>query len=137
MREETAAFYEQTSPASLEPAPPAPPSIIRIDTSEPAPRRKMVPLFYIGDRQYNIPAEVSAREAHQAMTILADRGSNAANVWMMRTALGPDGYADLLACPQVGDEQMRQIEKVVTDMFLGALRDVGKGSTSGPPSSGG
>lgn len=128
MKPETEAFYAAPAPLAAVPSdtPLTAPAIIRIDSTGPQQRQKRVPLFYIDDRQYSIPEEVTAREAHQAMVMIADQGTTAASVWMMRQALGADGYRDLLACPQVDDPQMRHIEKVITELFLSAIRALGK-----------
>lgn len=94
---------------------------VRIDPAAAPAEVERIPLFYIGDQEYSIPAEIDARAALVAMRLIKDRGLEVAAAYMMEEAIGRDGLNALIGCDAVTGDQIREILHNVQRMYMGDL----------------
>lgn len=96
--------------------------------AEPAAR---VPLFYIGDLEFTVPADPGANIALQYLHIAAGqdcacikphgRGEMAANDYLLTELLGEDGYQALREFDGLTTADLGQIIAIAVKITLGAL----------------
>ncbi|MFE2407126.1 hypothetical protein ACFXDE_02145 [Kitasatospora sp. NPDC059408] len=106
-------------PAPLAPAEPGF-EVLRLTTA-PRADEKRVPLFYIDDVEYTIPARPRMNVALQYMHLAKDQGDAVAADYLLGSLLGEDGYRALREYDQLTPEQFQQITAIATRQTMGAL----------------
>ncbi|HEU4754005.1 MAG TPA: hypothetical protein VFU47_12925 [Armatimonadota bacterium] len=96
----------------------------RIDTSAPPVEAERVPVFYIDDTEYTIPAQVSAATAMQALEIAVTKGPTAAAWHMISEALGEEGIRALQECRHITHEQVRGLFAQIGRIYFGQMEDM-------------
>lgn len=94
---------------------------VRIDPAAVPEEVERIPLFYIGDQEYSIPAEMDARAGLVALGLVRERGLEAAAAYMMEEAIGRDAIRALVNCEAATGEQIREIMTNVQRMYMGDL----------------
>lgn len=93
----------------------------RINPEAEPKKVERIPLFYIGDDEYTVPAELSPQDGLIALRMVRTRGSDAATSWMVEKALGEKGYDALIACESITREQVKEILGNLQRMYMGDL----------------
>lgn len=106
---------------------------VRISTSEPTEAVKQIPLFYIDDQEYTVPAKLPPALGLRYLRDVRDRGSDYATAELLIAALGEEGFDALSECDAIDADQMDSIIEGVIGIAMGAV-DPGKGSNSAPSS---
>jgi hypothetical protein len=79
------------------------------------------PLFSIDGVEYSARTEFRPNEALWYMNLLVRKGFNFACDWALRTSLGREGHAALIACETMTQQQMEEIVTEVLRPIVGAL----------------
>ncbi|MGW2371659.1 hypothetical protein [Kitasatospora sp. NPDC001683] len=106
-------------PAPTAPAEPAF-EVLRLTTT-PQVDEERVPLFYIDDVEYTIPARPRMNIALQYMHLAKDSGDAVAADFLLGSLLGEEGYRALREYDQLTPEQFQQITAIATRQTMGAL----------------
>jgi hypothetical protein len=108
--------------------PPAGIEVLRITPRDGAAER--VPLFYVGDTEFTMPAHPGANIALEYMEILAGSGDSAdgaqkaeaqAYTYLFRKMLGDDGYKALKDCDDLTMADLGQLISILVKHTMGAL----------------
>lgn len=91
----------------------------RIDTSKPPVQSERMTLFYIDDREYTGPKQISGGLALRALQVTVTQGSAAGAYYAMEQAIGKEAVEDLLACDQLTYEQARDFLSRISAMYYG------------------
>ncbi|MGA5820806.1 hypothetical protein ACPC54_23435 [Kitasatospora sp. NPDC094028] len=94
--------------------------VLRLTTTPQVAERR-VPLFYIDDTEYTIPARPRMNIALQYMHLAKDQGDAVAADFLLGSLLGEEGYRALREYDQLTAEQFQQITTVASRLTLGAL----------------
>ena len=95
------------------------PDVVRLTTSaEPAPVEK-VPLFYIDDVEYDMPARIGPNVGLKALRMARTHGADVAEAWLLEEVLGTEGYEALMNFDDLTGTQLEQIMGIVRDHVLG------------------
>jgi hypothetical protein len=81
---------------------------VRIDPAAAPAEAERIPLFYIGEVEYSIPAEMDARTGLVAIRLVRERGLEAAAAYMMEESIGRDALGALIGlrgCHQRADSR--------------------------------
>jgi hypothetical protein len=78
------------------------------------------PLFSIDDVQYTIPVAVPPALGLEAIERSRAMGAGA-DAWLAELMLGADGWKALRTCPDVDEDQMATILRVLRERALGPL----------------
>lgn len=97
---------------------------VRIDPEAKPREIERIPLFYIGEKEYTIPAELSPNDALIALRMARTRGTVIAQSWMAEKGIGEEGMDDLIACDAITREQVKEILDNVQKMYLGDLEEM-------------
>jgi hypothetical protein len=95
----------------------------RIDTSKPPVEAERIDLFWIDDRPYTAPAEVSGPTALKALQWLAQQGAQYAAYMVLIDCIGQEAYDDLTNCEHLTLEQVRDMVQKITDLYFGQTLD--------------
>jgi hypothetical protein len=95
--------------------------MIEIKTTDEAPELKSEPLFSIDGVEYSARTEYRASESLTYMNLLVRKGFNFAWDWALRTSLGSDGYAALMDCEHLSDEQLQAIMTKILEPLTGPV----------------
>lgn len=98
--------------------------VLRLTTKKDdgAPQKeKRVPVFYIDDTMYTVPAEPGAEIGLKMLELLEHRGQEAAMYYMLTTMLGQDGYKALMTYKNLPPTAMAQVIKRINEIANGAL----------------
>lgn len=90
---------------------------------------KMVKLFEIDGRDYQVPAEPDAGLALQVIEDTAAHGEVVANMLMLKKVIGADGFQALKDCGALKGAHLAQLSEAVTKLVLGALEDDDEGNS--------
>jgi hypothetical protein len=93
--------------------------VLRLKTS--GSKGAMVPLFYIDDREYCIPAKPGLNIALQALHVRRTQGEDAAVDYMLEKVLGAEGYRALREYDELEPGDLMQILQVVNELVMGAM----------------
>lgn len=116
------AATRQTAPAAaFEP--------IHIVADEDVPDER-VPLFYIGDVEYTVPASVPVGMALEYLRVAREAGAEVGAGALLSRALGEEAYLALEKSRGLTDEQLNQIIGIVLDLALGRSEKEGKAGKS-------
>lgn len=96
---------------------------VRIDPAAAPEEMERIPLFYIGDQEYSIPAEMDARSALVAMRLIRTQGLEAAASYMMEEAIGRDAITALIRS-NANNGQIKEILSNVQRMYMGDLEEM-------------
>lgn len=96
---------------------------VRIDPAAVPDEAERIPLFFIGEQEYSIPAEMDARSALVAMRLIRSQGLEAAASYMMEEAIGRDAITALIRSP-ANNAQIKEILGNVQRMYQGDLEDM-------------
>lgn len=91
----------------------------RIDTSKPAVEADRIELFWIDDKVYTAPAQVSGATALKALQWLGDKGAQYAAYRVMIECIGQEAYDALTECPQLTFDEVRSMVNKVSDLYFG------------------
>jgi hypothetical protein len=80
---------------------------------------EMVDLFEIDDVMYSVPRRPSANVALQYLDAAERLGQAAANLFILRAMLGPEGYEALAGCNSLTDEHIGWIVETIQGLVLG------------------
>lgn len=98
----------------------APVEPIRIDTSVDVEEEEREPLFYIDGDEYTIPKTVPADFTVRYMNNVQKHGSEFAVAQAMADLLGHEAMDALSDCPQMTDEHLRGIMKIISRKMMAA-----------------
>lgn len=98
----------------------APRPLIEISTAE-NDEPDSIPLFSIDGEVYSMPGRVPPAVAIQALEIVADQGMEAAIPFMLKEALGSEGYQALRNCRAMTGAQLEAIMEVVQQHVMGSM----------------
>ncbi|MFJ9771239.1 hypothetical protein ACIRVF_08340 [Kitasatospora sp. NPDC101157] len=90
-------------------------------TTTPQVDEQRVPLFYIDDVEYTIPARPRMNVALQYMHVAKDQGDAVAADFLLSSLLGEEGYRALREYDQLTPEQFQHITDIATRQTMGAL----------------
>lgn len=112
-------------PARPQPTPAIEPAsdsfeVLRLTTSSKA-NEERVPVFYIDDVEYTIPARPRMNIALQFMHLAREQGDSQAMDYLLGKLLGEEGYRALREYDDLLPEQFTQITEIATKLTLGAL----------------
>lgn len=104
------------------------PQVVRLTTTtEPKPV-EMVPLFYIDDVEYCIPAALPANLALKYLRKIRKEGPDIAADWLFEEVLSEDAYEALANHNFDDDAQFWQLFQVIEQRALGQMeRQAGNG----------
>lgn len=106
----------QSAPGAAEDGP----EVLRLTTSKDS-SEKRVPVFYIDDVEYTIPARPRMNIALQFMHNSRELGDSQAMDYLLGKLLGEDGYRALREYDDLTPEQFAQITEIASRLTLGAL----------------
>jgi hypothetical protein len=92
---------------------------IRLDSKAPRPETKRVPLFYIDDTEYTVPAKPSPTVGLKYLRLLAREGEGQANEFLLRSLLGEKGYVALMNYTALTEEQFDQVMERAVSIATG------------------
>ena len=78
-----------------------------------------VPLFYIGDTEYTIPAVIPSGVALQYLRVAGERGQDFAAPILLTRVLGEEAYEALENSRNLTEDQLSKIVQLVIDLALG------------------
>lgn len=90
-----------------------------------------IPIFYIGDTEYTVPAVIPAGVALEYLRISAAAGPDAAAGVILTRVLGEEAYTALEQARGLTGDQLMQIVQLVVDQALGALEQEGEEGKAG------
>lgn len=96
--------------------------MIELTTKAPADRR-MVDLFSIDGKIYQIPVKVGANIALGYMTFVRTHGQEAAMGWALEKVLGEEAYTALMNCDDLQAEDLEAIMEAVHTNVMGAVEN--------------
>lgn len=99
---------------------------IRIPANEDVPEER-VPIFYIGDTEYTVPAAIPAGVALEYLRVSAAVGPDAASGVILTRVLGEDAYMALEQARGLTGDQLMQIVQLVVDRAMGSLESEKEG----------
>lgn len=99
---------------------------IRIPANDEVPEER-VPIFYIGEEEYTVPASIPAGVALEYLRISAAAGSDAAAGVILTRVLGEEAYTALEQARGLTGEQLMQIVQLVVDRAMGSLESEKEG----------
>lgn len=101
--------------------------IVRIDDAgpdgEPEPEPERVPAFAIGDKVYTMLAHPPLTLAIEALDMQYRRGEGFAEVFVMRSMLGPEAYRALLSAKRMTRPQFNAITQKISTAVYGTLEE--------------
>lgn len=97
---------------------------VRIDPAAAPEEVERIPLFYIGDQEYSIPAEMDARAGLKAIRIVRSQGLEVAAAWMVEESIGRDAMTALINCEAATRAQIQEILDNVKKMYMGDLEEL-------------
>jgi hypothetical protein len=97
---------------------------VRIDPAAAPAEVERIPLFFIGEVEYSIPAEMDARTGLVAIRLVRERGLEAAAAYMMEESIGRDALKALINCEAATSAQIREIMANVQRMYMGDLEEM-------------
>jgi hypothetical protein len=98
---------------------------VRLSSKSEAPIDRIV-LFYVDDEEYSIPKRVGRNHGLRFLQTMRKQGEALAAQELLEVLIGADGYAALMGCDDLEDEQLDQIMNRLRDMALGEVEDEGK-----------
>lgn len=103
---------------------------ITVDADAPAIEDARIPAFTITKdgkpTEYTIPKEISGPTALMALEVFVRQGEDATLLWLVQHALGPEGYAAVLACEQLTLGQTKALLRAIGEQYIGQVKDMGK-----------
>jgi len=103
---------------------------IRIPANEDIPDDR-IPIFYIGDQEYSVPAVIPAGVALEYLRVAAAAGPDAASGVILTRVLGEEAYMALEQARGLTGEQLQQIVQLVVDRAMGAMESEGEEGKAG------
>lgn len=103
---------------------------IRIPANDEVPEER-VPIFYIGETEYTVPASIPAGVALEYLRISAAAGSDAASGVILTRVLGEEAYTALEQARGLTGGQLMQIVQLVVDRAMGAMESEGEEGKAG------
>lgn len=97
---------------------------VAFDTTVPAPPVERIVVFSIDGKDYTAPKKLPTADVLRLLDVMSNDGEAALIPQLMTTSFGEDGYAALLAVPNITDEQINPIMRRLRAMFLKRLREV-------------
>lgn len=91
--------------------------VIELEAPAVAPGR--VDLFSIKGQMYTIPESIPANIVLQAMDISRTDGEQAAGIYMMKAALGPEAWQALCDFDGLTEEHMTSIAEQIQQQYFG------------------
>lgn len=91
---------------------------IRIASDEDVPEER-VPLFYIGDTEYTIPAHIPRGVALKYLRQASDVGHELATAPLLISVLGEDAYMALEESRAMTQDQLDRIVTIIIELALG------------------
>jgi hypothetical protein len=85
--------------------------------------RKMVDLFSIDGKVYQMPVKVGANVALGYMKLVRTHGQEAAMGWALERVLGTEAYDALMSCDEVDADDLEAIMKAVHENVMGAVEN--------------
>jgi hypothetical protein len=98
---------------------------IHIAADEDVPEER-VPLFYIGDTEYSVPASIPAGAALEYLRVAREAGPEVGAGALLSRTLGDEAYQALERSRGLTDDQLNQIITIVLDLALGRAEKGGK-----------
>lgn len=99
---------------------------IRIPANDEIEEQR-VPIFYIGDTEYTVPASIPAGVALEYLRVSAAVGPDAASGVILTRVLGEEAYTALEQARGLTGDQLMQIVQLVVDQAMGALESEKEG----------
>jgi hypothetical protein len=90
-------------------------------SSTPDSPPEMVDLFEIDGIMYQVPREPSASIGLQYLDAVETLGAQAANLFILREMLGPDGYMALSTCKTLKEPQLAWVVQTIHDLAMGTV----------------
>lgn len=91
----------------------------RIDTSAPPADADRMTLFFIDDREYTGPRQITGALALRALQMTVTHGQAAGAYYALEQAIGSDAVEALLNCEQLSYEQAREFLSRISAMYYG------------------
>jgi hypothetical protein len=89
--------------------------------AEPPPRATE-PLFRVNGKVYSIPKAFTPAESLQGIEIGYIKGNGAALLYMMRVALGDEGFEALKGAANMTPEQYKVIHEIISERMIAAAK---------------
>lgn len=105
------------APVSTRPAPFEP----LVLSSTPDGPVEMVDLFEVDGVMYQVPRKPSAGVSLQYLDVIEQYGEAAANMFILREMLGPDGYKALSGCKTLGAEHLEWLVQTIQGLVMGTV----------------
>lgn len=103
-------------------------------TTKPTPGQEKadrVPLFSVDGVGYGMRSDLTAAFALEAVEYISRHGGAAGLTWMMRRVVGDAAVEALYRAKDVRREDIRALEKIVSEHVMGALEESEAGKDSG------
>lgn len=93
---------------------------LRLSSTQSEPP-ELVDLFEVDGVMYQVPRKPSASIGLQYLDAAERLGVEAANLFILREMLGPDGYEALCTCKTLQDEQLQWVVETIQGLALGTV----------------
>lgn len=91
--------------------------------SKPTADADRVVLFYVDDEAYSIPKRIGRNHGLRYLQTCRKQGEALAAQELLEVLIGEDGYAALMECDGLEDEDLDKIMTQLRDGALGAVED--------------
>lgn len=102
------------------PSRPAPFEPLVLSSTPDAPV-EMVDLFEVDGVMYQVPRHPSASVSLQYLDVIEQYGEAAANMYILRETLGPEGYKALSNCKTLQGEHLEWLVQTIQGLVLGTV----------------
>jgi len=86
-----------------------------------------VPLFYIDDVEYSMPAKIPGNVALKYLRKIRTDGVEVAGAWLLEEVIGTEAYEALMNYDGLTIEQLNQVIAIVERHALGSVEARGNG----------
>jgi hypothetical protein len=93
--------------------------VLRLPKKREHVEGKRVPLFYIDDQAYTVPAKPHPTLGLRYLHILKTEGQGQATYFLMNEMLGKEGYVALMEYDELTEEEYDQVLDKATKMIMG------------------
>lgn len=90
-------------------------------SSTPSEPPQMVDLFEVDGVMYQVPRKPSASISLQYLDVIEKYGESAANLYILREMLGPDGYKALSTCKTLDSGHLEWLVETIQGLVLGTV----------------